>query len=124
MKFLIDQAVSWRVAQELRAAGHDAIHVRDIGLANADDSVVLDRASNEQRVILTQDTDFGTLLAASGKLRPSVIVLRLRDGRPVVQAHTLLTNLSVIERDLLDGAIVVITEAAIRTRRLPIEERG
>ena len=45
MKFLIDNALSPVVAAELRDGGHDAIHVRDCGLADAADAVIFDRAA-------------------------------------------------------------------------------
>ena len=63
MKFLIDNALSPLIARELSANGHDAIHVRDIGLAKADDEIILARAKSEDRIIVSADTDFGTLIA-------------------------------------------------------------
>jgi predicted nuclease of predicted toxin-antitoxin system len=41
LKFLVDENLSERVAELLVENGHDAIHVRTIGLATADDSVVM-----------------------------------------------------------------------------------
>ena len=120
MKFLVDQAVSWRVARDLTTAGHDAVHVRDLGLSTADDETILDRAGAEQRVVITQDTDFGTLLAASGVSHPSVILLRMREGRPELQVRTLIESISAVEKDLLSGAIVVVSDETIRIRRLPM----
>jgi predicted nuclease of predicted toxin-antitoxin system len=47
MKFLVDNALSPWVAEGLREAGHDAIHVHDIGLAAAIDDELLELAAAE-----------------------------------------------------------------------------
>jgi len=47
MKFLIDNALSSALAALLQQAGHDAVHVRSIGLQDADDDVIFDRAARE-----------------------------------------------------------------------------
>jgi uncharacterized protein with PIN domain len=54
MKFLIDNALSPRVAGGLRAAGHDAVHVRDIGLAAATDEELFELAAAESRIIVVR----------------------------------------------------------------------
>ena len=72
MKFLIDNAVSPEVAELLRAAGHDAVHVRDRGMADAADEQLMALAVTEERVIVSADTDFGTLIILRGETRPSV----------------------------------------------------
>jgi predicted nuclease of predicted toxin-antitoxin system len=49
MRFLVDNALSPEVARGLSDTGHDAIHVRDIGLAAAADSEIFDHAAAEDR---------------------------------------------------------------------------
>lgn len=120
MRFLLDQPISWLVGRELQAAGHEARHVRELGLAAADDSVILSRAAADACVIITQDTDYGTLLSASGQRLPSVVLFRIRSGRPSTQAATLLRNLAAIEDALREGAVVVVGDAFVRIRLLPI----
>ena len=54
----------------LVAAGHDAVHWVEVGEPNAPDRVILARAHHNRQVILTQDLDFGTLLAVGGWRHP------------------------------------------------------
>ncbi len=121
MKFLIDNALSPLFAEQLRKAGHDAIHVRDISLQSASDEEIFETAENDERIIVSADTDFGTILALRQKPRPSVIIFRrLGQRRPQQQASLLLVNLPNLQKDLLQGCIAVIEENRIRIRFLPI----
>jgi predicted nuclease of predicted toxin-antitoxin system len=121
VKFLIDNAVSPGVAETLRQAGHDAIHVADYGMAAAKDTAILARAAAEERIIVSTDTDFGTLSSARDESKPSVILFRRGPNRRSdEQARLLIANLPQIADDLKRGAIVIIEQYRMRVRSLPI----
>ena len=123
MRFLIDNALSPQVAAKLTAMGHDAIHVRDIGIASSSDEVIFLRAAAEGRVLVSADTDFATLLALRREMAPSVILLRRRtDRRPARQAAIILGNLTGLADSLQRGCIAVIEESRVRVRMLPIAD--
>lgn len=121
MKLLLDANLSPEVGRRLNEAGHDAIHVGDIGLLTAADPEILQSAAKEERILLTADSDFGALLALGSLASPSVMLLRSADHlRPFEQAELIVANLPPIAEDLERGAIASLTRDRLRVRGLPV----
>jgi predicted nuclease of predicted toxin-antitoxin system len=122
MKFLIDNALSPIIARGLIEAGHDAIHVRDVGMAAAADPEIFELAIKENRILISADTDFGALLALRELAKPSFILFRQTDKRPSSQLIFLLNQLPTLKKDLSSGCVVVFEDNRIRIRPLPISK--
>ncbi len=90
--------------------------------ASADEEI-FELARGDDRVLVSADTDFGTLLALRRTAKPSVIIFRRTPGRrPEAQAKLLLDLLPDIRESLDRGSVVIIEESRLRIRRLPIGE--
>ena len=121
MKFLIDNALSPIFSKQLHNLGHDAIHVRDMDMQTCSDEEIFDFAQKEERIIVSADTDFGTIIALKNEQFPSIIIFRrTRNRKPIEQVALLISNLEQIEVSLRKGSIVIIEDNRIRIRALPI----
>ncbi|MDD5472520.1 MAG: DUF5615 family PIN-like protein [Candidatus Methanoperedens sp.] len=112
MRFLVDECTGPAVAQWLRRQNHDVISVFD-ELRGADDRDVIQKAFEQNRILITNDKDFGELVFREKKPHKGVILLRLEDERAA-------NKIAVIERLLekhgksLSGNFIVVTETTVR----------
>ncbi len=120
MRFLVDNALSSSIAEGLRSAGHDAVHVRDVGMGTASDPEIFAWAQQEKRTIVSADTDFGVLLATTQQTKPSFILVRRSDNRPAAILEVLAANLDTLKDDIDLGCVAVIEDGRIRVRKLPL----
>ena len=85
MRFLADESCDFAPVRALHAAGHDVVAVSEVA-RGAEDSVVIELARSEQRVLLTEDKDFGQLVFAAARQSSGVVLLRwpvsARGSRP------------------------------------------
>ncbi len=121
MKFLIDMPISPTLVNWLSERGHEAAHAQDIGLATANDSIILTRAQTEKRIVITADLDFARLLALSGAEGPSVILFRGGNYSDTQMQHLLARVLDSVADESLTKAICVVDQNRVRITRLPLK---
>jgi predicted nuclease of predicted toxin-antitoxin system len=81
------------------------------------DTEVIRRAQAENRLLLTEDKDFGDLVFRHGAQAPGIVLLRIDPGRHAVKSQRLD---AAIERfgDTLFGKYTTVEEARFRARPL------
>jgi predicted nuclease of predicted toxin-antitoxin system len=111
MRFLIDRCAGSTVAGWLRQEGHDVLEARSLG-PDPGDERLLQIAREQSRVVVTIDSDFGTIIfrdraSHSGLVRLSDVPVsqRIEIMRVVLERHG---------ADLAAGAIVTVRGDRIR----------
>ena len=120
LRFLVDMNLSPRIVIDLSQQGWDILRVSQVLPMDTEDSEILEFARQENRVIITQDLDFSSLLALGGYEKPSLITFRLSVPEPETITRKLLELLPHIEDRLAEGCAVTIDDRKVRVRRLPI----
>jgi len=120
MRFLADAGISPKTVEFLKQLGHEAIHVRTLGLQRAPDVVIVERARAEDSVVITFDLDFGDILALGVLDKPSVILFRLSDQRADSVNQCLSVVLAERFPDLQSGALILVEDTRYRVRKLPV----
>ena len=120
IRILLDQGLPRTAAKILQNKGWNVLHTGDIGLSRATDRQILEYARNEKRVVITLDSDFHSILAVENAESPSVIRVR-REGLKGPELAEIIEKIwSEIQDPLAKGAMVTITENAIRIRSIPL----
>jgi len=116
VKFLIDRCAGRRLAEWLRAQGHDVVEARTLG-PDPGDLTLLRWAADDGRILVTIDTDFGALLHLRGAAHAGLIRL------PDVPSPARIVLIAQILRDHtaaeLKRSVVTIRGHRIRISRPP-----
>ena len=120
MRFLVDMALSPKLADWLRAQGHDAIHAAALGMNRASDLSILQAAGETGQVVITADLDFPRLLALVGTGGPGLILLRGGNYKEDESLDCVRRVLAAVSPQDISRSIVVVDRERIRRRDLPI----
>jgi predicted nuclease of predicted toxin-antitoxin system len=112
MRFLVDECTGPGVASWLRNQNHDVFSVFDEA-RGIDDESVITKALYENRILITNDKDFGDKVYRDGRIHKGVILLRLADERPAAKIRVLSRLLGNYSSRIPDSFLVV-TETQVR----------
>jgi predicted nuclease of predicted toxin-antitoxin system len=118
VRWLADECIDAGLVLYLRATGHDVIYAAEITPAIIDAEIVT-RAKAEDRLLLTEDKDFGNLVFRQRRSIPGVILLRIDPARHELKKRRLRAAIDRLG-EKLHGRYTVVDEARIRTRPLPV----
>ena len=106
-KLLLDENLSPQTAVRLRGEGFDVVHVRDRGLLEATDAVVLACAYKEDRILVTSNVDDFVRLARAVEVHPGLVLIEqgglLRDE----QLEIVRRALTLVQAELEGGGGMV-----------------
>ncbi|MCW3052651.1 MAG: hypothetical protein JWN14_1821 [Chthonomonadales bacterium] len=115
MRFLVDECTGSSVARWLSSEGHDVFSVYDQA-RGIDDETVIEKAYAENRILITNDKDFGEKVYRDRKPHHGVILMRLENERAIVKIETI-RRLLELYADRLPGQFVVVTEKRVKFAR-------
>jgi predicted nuclease of predicted toxin-antitoxin system len=120
MEILLDQGMPRTAVAHLKAFGFAAVHVGDLDMATATDEEILTAARQRNAIVVTMDADFHRQLAVTRERSPSVVRIRIEGMKGLQLASLVAQVVQTADVDLQAGAVVSVTEASIRIRRLPL----
>jgi predicted nuclease of predicted toxin-antitoxin system len=120
MRFLADESCDFAVVRALRAAGHDVQAVAEAA-RGAKDSQVIQLASRDRRVLLTEDKDFGWLVYAAGQGSLGIILVRFPGNARRAMAAAVLEAIERAGQGIV-GTFTVVEPGRIRHNRIPPKE--
>ena len=115
MRFLVDECTGPTVATWLRDNDYEVFSVFE-DARGMDDEDIIQKAVEENWILITNDKDFGDKVYRDGRLHRGVILLRLEDERPATKIHVL-SHLFRNYIDRVPGSFVVVTENQVRFAR-------
>lgn len=112
MRFLVDECTGSKVANWLRQQNHEVFSVFD-ELRGMTDDEILSKASKENRILITNDKDFGEMIFREQRQHYGIIFMWLDDERSSNKI-TVLENLLENYADKIKDNFVAVTETKVR----------
>jgi len=118
MKFLINENVGFSILDMLQKEGHDVKSVSQF-YPSFEDKVILEKATQEDRIIITNDKDFGYLIFKYKLPAVSIILFRFEEEDITLKKNALKTILT-LPQEKIANHFIVASENKIRIRPLTL----
>ena len=115
LKFLADESLEYSIVLWLREQGYDVVAVAE-DFPSVEDEKILEKAVQENRIIVTNDKDFGDLVFLNKLHHKGIILLRFRTEKLETKIKFLKSFLKNYS-DKISNKFTVIDESKIRIRR-------
>jgi predicted nuclease of predicted toxin-antitoxin system len=120
MKLLVDMNLSPRWVELLTHAKLEAVHWSSVGRPESLDEEIMAYAAKHDYVVITNDLDFGAILAVTHREKPSVVQIRSDNLNPDVIGSQIIAALQQLEEQLQEGALIIVEPLRTRVRLLPL----
>lgn len=121
MKLLVDMNLSPRWIDLLTRSQFEAVHWSSVGRPQALDEEIMAYAAQHDYIVLTNDLDFGAILAVTHREKPSVVQIRAENLSPDVIGLQTVKALQQLKGQLQEGALVNVEPLRTRVRLLPLK---
>jgi predicted nuclease of predicted toxin-antitoxin system len=119
MRFLADESCDFAVVRSLRSDGHDFLAVSECQQRSVDREL-MELAYEQNRILITEDKDFGWLAFAGRMDNPGVVLLRF----PGTARASLAASVTRLVNEIgpkLAGAFVVVSLGSVRISTTPFQ---
>jgi len=116
MKFVFDECCDESLVEHMRKEGHDAVYIREMKPGVPDTEVLL-LAKRDERILVTEDKDFGELVYRLKKPAYGVILLRFHPLEKNIKQQRL-SRLAKMKSHKLQGNFIVADSEKVRIRSL------
>ena len=115
-KFIVDESVDFPVFKYLKKRGYDVSSIVE-DFPSLDDVFILKKAFEENRILVTNDKDFGALIFKEKLKSKGVILFRLQDQSSKAKIKVLELVINNYSSKLL-GNFIVVSESKVRIKKL------
>lgn len=118
--FLADENMHMEVVEHWRKQGLDIVAVKEVGLLATSDVTVMRYAVSQNRLVLTQDSDFGTLAILDGEPITGIVYLRPGHIKP---AFTIGTMETLFAREIdVEPPFIIVAERTASTVKIRVRK--